>query len=231
MNKHSIIVLCEPPIFNPTMVNPFHNLNIQYSVYLNTLVISNWIETFSKSDNFNISILINEVDEEFIPHNLIPTHCKIISHTGLEKIGNSESIFNEGTDNNVKLLILYFNTVGMKGSDIQRAFELVSQEEASIVIGKSNKDKLVFNCSFSNDVEIIDSFLNSERDYNIYLNKISNRDFFIHTFNRFLSIDNFEDIKNLYVELSKKESLAYCSQKMHENFNDLFIEYKDLLND
>ena len=231
MNKNSIIVLCESPIFNPTVVNLFPNLNIQYSVYLNTLLISNWIETFTRSDNFNIVLIINKADEEFIPHSLIPGNYKIIFYNGLEGIGNLASLLNEGNDNNAKILLLYYNSIGLKESDIQRTFELVNQEEASIAVGKSNKDKLIFNCSFANDHELIDSFLNAKRDFKIYLNKISNGDFFIHAMDRFYSIDDFEDIKKLYIELSKKESLAYCSQKMHENFNDLFIEYKDLLND
>ena len=62
------------------------------------------------------------------------------------------------------------------------------------------------------------------------LSLISSKDIFIHTLDNFLSINDFEDIKKLYIELSKKESLSYCSQNMHESFNDLFIEYKELLN-
>jgi hypothetical protein len=77
---------------------------------------------------------------------------------------------------------------------------------------------------------LINPLFTNNRKYSDYLKAISNKDFFIHTLEGFFSVDDFEDIKKLYIELSKKESLSYCSQKMHESFNDLFIEYKELLN-
>ncbi|MGB5531077.1 MAG: hypothetical protein WBQ32_14015, partial [Ignavibacteriaceae bacterium] len=77
---------------------------------------------------------------------------------------------------------------------------------------------------------LIDPLISSNRNFQNYLNFISSKDIFIHTLEGFISIDDFEDIKKLYIELSKKESLSYCSPKMHESFNDLFVEYKEKLN-
>ena len=38
----------------------------------------------------------------------------------------------------------------------------------------------------------------------------------------------FIDFKNLYIELSKKESLSYFSRQMNERFNNLIIDYKEI---
>ena len=77
---------------------------------------------------------------------------------------------------------------------------------------------------------MVDHIFLAERKFGKFLSSISSKDIFIHSLDNILSINDFEDIKKLYIELSKKESLSYCSQKMHESFNDLFIEYKELLN-
>ena len=129
-----------------------------------------------------------------------------------------------------KILIIFHNSIGFKTSDIERYFNLVQTDEASVVIAKSNRNKILAACIYNPEKEFIDQLINSERDYNKFLNYIGSKDVFIHTIEGFLSIDDFEDIKKLYIELSKKESLSYCNQKMHESFNDLFVEYKELLN-
>ena len=231
MNRDRIIILCEASIFNPGSVQPFPNLNVEYSVYLNSLLISNWIEILEeKFTNYEISVLLSKADEEFITGNLIPSAFRLIFYNDLKSNEFWDEVLKETINKNLKILLLYFNTIGLRGQDILRSFNLVNQDEISISVAKSNRNKLIFNCSTASETGIIDSFINANRDYDNYLNLISERDLFIHTLNGFLSIDDFEDIKKLYIELSKKESLAYCSQKMHESFNDLFIEYKELLN-
>jgi hypothetical protein len=54
-------------------------------------------------------------------------------------------------------------------------------------------------------------------------------DYFVNVLNGSLFIEDINDFKILYRELSKKESLNYCSQNIHEKFTHLFIEYKELL--
>ena len=65
--------------------------------------------------------------------------------------------------------------------------------------------------------------------YDNLLHKVNRYDNFLYVLNHSLTVKTVEDFKTLYSELSKKESLAYCSQQMHERFTHLFIEYKDLL--
>ena len=94
-----------------------------------------------------------------------------------------------------------------------------------MVIGKSKRNKVILTCSYEVDKDLISPLFSTKRNFLNYLNYISSKDIFIHSLEGYFSIDDFEDIKKLYIELSKKESLSYCSQKMHESFNDLFVEY------
>ena len=77
--------------------------------------------------------------------------------------------------------------------------------------------------------ELFDEIDWNNFNYDNFLLYTSKHEHFLHVIDNFLVIRNIEDFKDLYKELSKKESLAYCSQIMHEKFTQLFIEYKDLL--
>ena len=58
---------------------------------------------------------------------------------------------------------------------------------------------------------------------------MSMKDYLLHVLSEFFIVNNFEDFKALYNILSKKESLEFCSQEMHEKFTHLFIEWCLLL--
>lgn len=228
MNTNKVAVLSELSIFNPDNVNPIPKLSIEYTVYLNSLLISNWVEILN--EKYYVMTLLNDKDKEFIPQKLFPDNFQIVFHNGFQTENVIETVLKGSSENNSKVLLLFFNTIGLRDKDIQRCFNLVNQEEASIVVAKSKNHKLILNCSMTSEKKIIESFIKADRDFNSYMNLVGDKDIFIHALDSFLSIDDFDDIKKLYIELSKKESHAYCSQKMHESFNDLFIEYKDLLN-
>ena len=117
---------------------------------------------------------------------------------------------------------------GDRGFERQNSFEA---DDQSIVIGKSVNELIAFlgmNIAYE---KILKNFFLENITYNKFLNKLSKEDIFIQTIDNFLSIVNFSDVKKLYIELSKKDSLSFCSESMHERFNDLFVEYKDLLNE
>lgn len=230
-NKNSVIIVADSPIINPKEIKSYPNLSVNYSVYLNTLLYSNWLEIFSDiKEQVEIFTLLNEKDLEYIPKHFLPDEAHIITYNEPQLTNLSEHLFKQPLSVNSKNLVLFYNSIGVRQSDILRIFNLIQAEEPTIVIGKSVPAKIILACSYGLDKELIDPMIITNRKYDSFLNYISGKDIFIHTLDGFLSIDNFEDIKKLYIELSKKESLSYCSQKMHENFNDLFIEYKDLLN-
>jgi hypothetical protein len=231
-NKNSVIIVADSPIINPKVIKSYPNLSVNYSVYLNTLLYSNWLEIFSGlNEQVEIYTLLCERDVEYIPKYFLPQGTHLISYNEPQLRALSEHLLNQPLSLNSKTLVLFYNSIGLKPNDIFRIFDLLLTDEPSIVIGKSVNNKIVFTCTNGLDRELIDPIVSVKKNYNDYLSLISSKDIFIHALDGFTSIDSFEDIKKLYIELSKKESLSYCSQKMHESFNDLFIEYKELLND
>ena len=230
-NKNSIIIVADSPIINPKEIKSYINLSVNYSVYLNTLLYSNWLEIFSGiKEQVEIYTLLNERDVEYLPKYFLPQGIHLISYKERLLTTLSEHLLNQSLSLNSKTLVLFYNSIGLKLNDIFRIFDLLQIDEPSIVIGKSVNNKIVFTCTNGLDRELIDPIVSVRKNYNDYLSLISRKDIFIHALDGFTSIDNSEDIKKLYIELSKKESLSYCSQKMHESFNDLFIEYKEILN-
>ncbi len=231
MTKNIIILFASGPVLNPDSLKIFANLSAEYSAFLNTLLISNWIENLTDiNSNSEIKILMSKEDKEFIPRNFFPEQFKRFFYNSLSPNSFNDNNSEQLSTNSTKLLLLFHSTIGMNKNDIQRVLSLAQTDEASIVIGKSEKNKIVFTCFAGSDNQLTEYLLNSKKDYDKLLSQVTSKDILINTLDGFLSIDDFEDIKKLYIELSKKESLLYCSQKMHENFNDLFIEYKELLN-
>lgn len=230
LTKNTVIIVAETPIMNPSEIIPYQNLSVKYSVFLNTLLFLNWVEILSEDkEHFSIIALLNEKDKEYLPKYFLPPDAATIFYHESHLPEISEYLFKKKADINSKTIILFYNSIGFKLNDISRALNLIQTDEPSIVIGKSSRDRIVFICSSGVDKELVDPLFVAKRKNAEYLNAISSKDIFIHTLDGFLSINDFEDIKKLYIELSKKESLSYCSPKMHESFNDLFIEYKELL--
>lgn len=224
-------MISENPILNPAETNAYQNLSINYSIFLNTLLFSNWVETLLPlNEQFEIVVFLDEKDKEYLPKYFLPYNTKTIFYDQSKLTKFSEHIIRCTSDKNSKILLLFNNSIGLTKNDIFRVINLIQSDDPSMVIGKSDRDQIVLTCTTGIDQSLIDPIFEAERKYSKYLSSISSKDIFIHTFDNFLSMNDFEDIKKLYIELSKKESLSYCSQKMHESFNDLFIEYKDLLN-
>ena len=185
----------------------------------------------SLGTDLNPFILFSEKDEEYIPKSFIPDNFNNIFYKSTRLENVQEDLIKIPVVNGSKVLIIFYNSIGLKQSDIDRIFNLVHSEETTLVIGKSKRNKVILTCSYEVDKDLISPLFSTKRNFLNYLNYISSKDIFIHSLEGYFSIDDFEDIKKLYIELSKKESLSYCSQKMHESFNDLFVEYKELLNE
>lgn len=232
MIKDSIIILADSPILNPREIIPYPNLSTNYSVYLNTLLFSNWMDILSEKQNqFEVSAFLNKMDKEYLPKYILPGESNTIFYED-ELISDffKDNLLAHSSSAESKTIVLYFNTIGLKMDELYRMFNLVQMDEPSIVVGKSDAQKINCICAKQPNTEVIELLISAKRNFEEYLKLLSDKDYFIHTIRNFLSIDDFEDIKKLYIELSKKESLSYCSQKMHESFNDLFIEYKEQLN-
>lgn len=232
MNKNSIFLIASKPILNPQKINVFEKLNKQYTVYLNSLLYLNWTEILSSLIKyFDFYLILNAKDKDFIPKNFIPESGNLIL---LEtKSGKFVSDIYKRLEfsDYTRRIFIFFNSIGIRKEDISKTFDLLSIDDQAVVIGKSNNEQVAFFGTNTGDEIILNNLLAENMTYNKLLNKLSGEDIFIQTIDKFLSVNNFSDLKKLYIELSKKDSLSFCSENMHERFNDLFVEYKDLLNE
>ena len=230
--KNCIYVLSLHPVFNGDAAPKFENLSLRDSVLLYSHLLANFIEVFANIDlSYELVFCLNEKDENYIPKNFFPDESIILFNnseninSNLEQLEqNYFSIF----ENNI---LIRADVIGVSEKTIQKIFNLLAIEDDVLVIGKSINKKVTL-LGFNNpEINLLDEMFSATLDYDKFLLEAGKSDLFLNTLNGFQLIENFSDFKNLYVELSKKESLSYCSQQMHERFTNLFIEYKDLLNE
>jgi len=197
---------------------------LSISLYLNILENLN-----GKEDRIDIYCLWDEKDRDYLPVELKNDNLKIIftdisnKKIIFEKLANKE--FSRYKNN----LIVFSDVIDIKPSDYEQYFNLLNIEDESLVIAKSKENNIAvfgFN-NYSN--EIINSLLLSGFDYNNFLSRIKSCTHFMHIVNDLLVVRSLINFKQLYVALSQKKSIEYCSQQMHERFTHLFVEYKDLL--
>ncbi len=230
--KNCIYVLSLHPVFNGKAAPKFENLSLQDSTILYSHLLANFIEIFASTDlSFELVFCLNEKDENYIPRNFFPDDSIIFFNTSENIISNIErleekyfSIF----ENNI---LIRANVIGLSEKTIQKIFNLLAIEDDVLVIGKSINKKVTLLGFNKLEINLLDEMFSTVLDYDKFLLEAGKSDLFLNTLNGFQLIENFSDFKNLYIELSKKESLSYCSQQMHERFTNLFIEYKDLLNE
>ena len=177
----------------------------------------------------NIICCMDSADKEFIPKNFIPKEVNLY-------FINSKNISNQFDELNKKFfqhhiinILVHLNTFGVSLKKYIKMFDVLTVKDESIVIGKTDGNKVGFIGSNNLKKELFKEFISSKLNYDNYLADISNKDNFVNVLTGLLSISDMEDFNNLYVELSKKESLEYCSQEMHERFTHLFVEYRELL--
>lgn len=230
--KNCIYVLSLHPVFNTEAAPQFENLSLRDSILLYSHLLANFIEIFGDIDlGFELVFCLNEKDENYIPKIFFPDDSILFFNTSeninskLEQLEqNYFSIF----ENNI---LIRADVIGVSEKTIQKIFNLLAIEDDVLVIGKSINKKVVL-LGFNNpELNLLDEMFSAALDYDTFLLEAGKSDMFLNTLNGFQLIENFSDFKNLYIELSKKESLSYCSQQIHERFTNLFVEYKDLLNE
>jgi hypothetical protein len=194
------------------------------TLYLNILENLN-----NKEDKIDLYCIWNESDKDNLPVELKRNNYKII----YTDVSNKKIIFEKLSSKEFlsykNNLLVCSDVIDVKPSDYEQYFNLLNIENESLVIAK-NKENNIAVFGFNNySEEIIKSLLLSEFNYNNFLGRIKSSAHFMHIVNDVILVRTISDYKQLYLELSKKKSMEYCSQKMHERFTHLFVEYKDLL--
>jgi len=231
MKSHSsIYLISDCPIFDIDALPIFESFSKRNSSHLYSNLFFNHKENLiSLTNSHNLVYCFDEKDKDFLPKEFNDSEASLI----FGKTENKSEIIKSLSDKYFSLasknLFVSSNSIGISKSDIQRAFNLLSVDDDTVVIGRTNNNKAAF-IGFNNFNQEL--FLNidwNNCNYDYLLANINRHENFVHVLGNFLSINNLEDFKRLYTELSKKDSLNYCSPKMHEEFTNLFIEYKELL--
>lgn len=226
----SIYIFPLHPISNVDAVPLFEGFDKERSRDLYSALELNHEEVLSDlTASKNIFYCFDKMDKEYLPERFDNNSDSIIwnESSSISDFLNilSNKFFNSFSSN----LLIFYNSIGYNTTDIVKAFNLLAMEDETLVIGKSINGNIAFMGFNTYHCELATSIELQERDFDKSLSVFSQLDYFLHIFGNFMTIQNLEDFKTLYQELSKKESLSYCSHNIHELFTNLFIEYKELI--
>ncbi len=198
---------------------------------LYTILYENYIEVFNElKDVSTIVYFLDKNDMDKIPDGIsekLNSSISPIDTSSMNKeIKNLNDKYFKNFHNN---LLIFSHSIGVSASDIKKIFSLLDIEDESIMLGRGIEEKIALLGFNSYNEELLGNVTEDRNHYNEMLIKASKQENFVHTLSNFMLIETKEDFVKLYTELSKKESLQYCNQNIHEKFTHLFIEYKDLL--
>lgn len=218
------------PVFNRDYIPAFGELDEEHSAQLYSALVLNHIENLGNiSDQCRVIYSLDERDAEFLPEEFEGLKDKIVYTDTSSPITSVKTLFDRyfpESDNN---LVVYADSIGNSGKELRRALDLLSIDSDAVAIGKSINGGVSFVGLNNLNLELLQDINWDEMVYSKLLKKVSRYDNFIYVLNNSLTIKTAQDFRTLYSELSKKESLNYCSHRMHEKFTHLFIEYKELL--
>ncbi|HSD63068.1 MAG TPA: hypothetical protein VLB50_04690 [Ignavibacteriaceae bacterium] len=205
-------------------------INKEDSTLLYSILYENYSEVLNEiKDNCNVIYTLHEKDNEGISSEL----KEKISDVFLINSLNINSEFKNLNDKYFKKyhnnLIIFSHSIGVTPSDIKKIFSLLEIEDESVMLGRDNDERIVLLGFNSFNEDLFGNIIEDRNHYNEMLIKAGKEENFVHTLSNYMLIETKNDFIKLYSELSKKESLQYCTQHMHEKFTHLFIEYKDLL--
>ena len=218
------------PVFNKEFIPVFGELDTEHSFQLYSSLVLNHKENFDKiSEQFPVIYSFDEKDAEFLPGEFQDIKKNIVFTDTSNPPASVKVLFDKyfpEYDNN---MVIYADSIGNSGDELKRVLDLISIDSDAVAIGKSMNGSVSFVGLNNLNLELLQDIHWDDMIYENLLRKVNKYDNFLYVLNDSLTIKTARDFKTLYSELSKKESLKYCSQEMHEKFTHLFIEYKDLL--
>jgi hypothetical protein len=202
----------------------------EHSSLLFSALYENYREVFNEiKDDCTLVYLLDENDKDDKPDYIkesIPEISWVNTDSLNNEIKNLNDRYFKRYHNN---LMIFSHSIGISPSDIKKIFSLLEIEDESVFIGRGNDERISLLGFNSYNEDLFGNIKEDRNHYNEMLIKAGKEENFVHTLNNYMLIETREDFIKLYNELSKKESLQYCSQTIHEKFTHLFIEYKELL--
>jgi len=231
MKPDSIIYLVSfAPLFNADCVPIFESFSKENSQLLYQALIENHREIVSQQPVISPAVFcFDNSDKDLMPLSFLSENTSSFFAGTCEKHNYIKLLAEKYSNKYSNNLIIFSNSIGISSGDISKIFNLLAMEDETIVIGKSSNSRIAFLGFNSFNKELFMDIDWNNLNYESLLQIVNKHENFIHVMNNFMLIENLADFKQLYAELSKKESLSYCSQQMHEKFTHLFIEYKELL--
>jgi hypothetical protein len=228
MDNCSIYLYSLSPVYNVDKVPQFAGFSLNDSSYLYRNLLRSSLEILSKLNNSTkLIICLHEEDKEFVP-------AEVLSQYDIEFIRNNQTGINfhflnqkyfSKSENNI---LLFSNTIGFTESSLRKYYELLNVDDNVFIVAKSENGKAGI-ISFNVMPDILNTTNQLDISYDSFLKLGCKSDSSLFVVDSPLVISNLDDFRKLYHELSKKESILYCSHEMHERFTNLFIEYKELL--
>jgi hypothetical protein len=217
------------PIFCAEKIHQFDSFTKEHSSYLYLTLILNHKEILDRiSDEVSYVYCFASEDKNYLPEELSDLKPNIYwqNLTSKNILDELENKFFKNCKNN---LIIFLNSIGFSEKDLLKTLNLLSLEDDSIILGKTNKFKLSFLGFNQLGVQDFKKVTLNNLDFDTLLSGTTCNENFIHVLGNYMLIKDKTDFKDLYKELSKKESYEYCSEKIHQRFTNLFIEYKDFV--
>lgn len=231
MKSNSCVYLISSgPAFDESSVVPVDPLNTGDTAYLNGSLVLNNNEILSAlPKNVRLVYCFDERDGAQLSSPLTESRADIVFRNSEDIFSSVKGLTEKYIEDFGAQLFIFSNSIGFSVSDVKKALNLLTLEDETIVVGKSVNDKISFIGFNSFNQALLKQIDWYGQDYDHILRSIGQFDEFLYVLETFMTVKTSDDFKLLYKELSKKESLEYCSQEMHERFTHLFIEYKELL--
>lgn len=227
MKNDAVYYLYSPSLLiNEKFTNPITSVKEKDSLKLFSTLIKNYIE------------LIKTFEKEPIIYILFKNYTGFVlnelgSFKGInlneEKIILSSVVKNSTGEIRDKHIIINTDSIGLTLEKLNSIKNLLNNEDNCLISGTTSDKRIILYAA--NKPELADYFIKylSYLDVDDFLLNENDIKYLFFTFNNFYSINSDSDFKNLYKVLSLKENFNFCSQKIHEELTNIFIEYKELL--
>ncbi|MCX6149960.1 MAG: hypothetical protein NTX22_05480 [Ignavibacteriales bacterium] len=229
--NYLIYIVPHSPLLNKDFVPQFANFSQEDSVLLYSTLYLNHKEVLQNfKANVETHLYFDEKDKDNMPVNyscdgILPQYFNTLESG--KYFYKTLKTFPASAFPNI--VMIFANSIGIKQSDLLKTMNLLNNDDNNFVIGKSIENKLAFFGFNYFDEKLFKDLSSFNITYEQLLQRINKLDYYLFTLDGFLTVENVNDFRSLYKNLSVKESIEYCNHETHEKFTHLFIEYKELL--
>lgn len=229
-SKLHIVVVPSSPLFCLEDVPQFENFSKEDSSLLFSTLYMNHIDNLNRfKSEIDKTYLFDIRDESFIPTSMVESNLCRYYRAG-EKWKLIESVVNKhlGIDS-TSILILFSQSIGIGPSGFQTICNLLNNDDNNFITGVTHSNKIAFFAFNYLDPKMFAGMSSTSIEMDEMYRTVNKLDNYLFELKGFYSVEKIEDFQKLYRVLSTKDSIEFCSQEIHEQFTNLFIEYKELL--